>query len=454
MTVYIFGTGELYKRYKHLFENMDVLGLVDNNPEKWGMELDGRKVISPNELKGKEFDYIILASIHYEEMRDQLLGLGIDEKKVIDKEHKGFFECISIAEQYLFSDNHEKGKKVLMFSHVLNLTGAPVVFCRLAKLLKKNGYNVTVVAEKHSGLKHGILLHELLRERISVIMVPDYELFDIEKYAIEYDFFWVCTVVMHKIVERLIKLNKNVYWWLHETDDYYKEMGKEIKFPHASNLFVLSGGWMAAEAYVKFSGYKVARNLEYGIPDFPKKILAIKKKDSRICFGLFGIYCERKGQDVLYEAILQENNNWNEIAEFYFVGTMPETVTQKYEKVSNVHCIGEIVPEKLFDAYEQIDVLICPSRFDPMPVVVSEAMQHRKLCLVTDKVGQSRYITDCYDGLVCKAGDVGALVQKVNWILANKNLLDAMGSRSYAIYENHFSMDSFERNVFELLERE
>lgn len=455
MKAVIFGTGECYHRYKSGFKNMDIVGVLDNNVEKWNTYIDGYPIYSPESIQHMDFDYVFLVSIHYKEMRKQLIELGVSEDKIIDEEHLLFFRHLVVKESYMFpeceSANGEK-KRILLISHVLNLTGAPVVFCRLAHVLKQNGYEVSVYSEKHSNLKHGDLLYKLLKDGISVVLYNDLKTLSIADVKEKFDVFWVNTITLYHIVEKLLPLKKEIFWWLHETDDYYDNLKERIRFPQGENLQVFSVGWMAAQSYEKYSGYNVTGILEYGIPEIIRGTEKITERLAKISFGLVGVHCERKGQDVLFSAILQENKNWEEIAEFYFVGSMPQSIVEEYEKVSNVHCLGEVAPEKLSSIYENLDVLICPSRFDPMPVVVSEAMQHKKVCLVTDKVGQCRYITDGYNGLICKSDSVSELVKKINWIIDNRSSLEEIGERGSKICEEHFSMKAFEKNVLEIMQ--
>ena len=117
-----------------------------------------------------------------------------------------------------------------------------------------------------------------------------------------------------------------------------------------------------------------------------------------------------------------------------------------------IHVLGELSPQAVSEFYRQIDVLVSPSLSDPMPVVVTEAMQHKKVCLVTDRVGQSRYISPMKDGLVCSAGDEKDLEKKLCWLINNKEKLEEMGRESFEIYRKHFSMESFENNITELIE--
>lgn len=453
MKAVIFGTGDYYRRYKNAFLNMEIVCFIDNDSRKWGTFLDGHPIISPKEITNWQFDYIFLVSVHYQSMRKQALDLGIPECKIIDEKHLLFLEDLVATENYIFAENAQtktEGKNILLISHALDLTGAPVVLCRLAHVLKRNGYNVTVYAQKNSKVKHGDLLFQLLQDRISVSLFTDLKSLSVEDIKCKFDLFWVNTILLYYVVGKLLPLGKKVYWWLHEADDFYELTGL-VKYPQGDNLYVFSGGWMAGEAYEKYSGQKVTGNLMYGMPDCKIGEYKALGNNHKIYFGLIGVYSERKGQDILYSAILEYCQEWENDAEFLFVGVMPEEIKEKYEKVSNIRCIGEVSPEKLSELYESLDVLICASKFDPMPVVVSEAMQHKKTCLVTNKVGQSRYITEGRNGLVCEAGNKNELASKIKWALEHKDDLENIGINGYEIYKKYFSMDAFEKNILGIL---
>ena len=82
-TAYVlFGTGEYYQRFRHWFDDRKVLAILDNDRKKQGTMLDGRPVISPEEITGLSFDAVVILSFYVTEMKKQLLSLGIDETKI------------------------------------------------------------------------------------------------------------------------------------------------------------------------------------------------------------------------------------------------------------------------------------------------------------------------------------------------------------------------------------
>lgn len=80
----VFGCGEMGKRvYKYVSKTRNrVLCYIDNDPQKWGRGIYGKKIISPDQIAELEYEYILIASVYWKEMRQQLLELGVDVKKI------------------------------------------------------------------------------------------------------------------------------------------------------------------------------------------------------------------------------------------------------------------------------------------------------------------------------------------------------------------------------------
>jgi len=78
---YIWGVGNTALRLCKLFQNeLNILGFVDNDEQKWGQHFLGHPVFCPNELfanlNGKK---IIVASQMYQEIKLQLAHIGLEE---------------------------------------------------------------------------------------------------------------------------------------------------------------------------------------------------------------------------------------------------------------------------------------------------------------------------------------------------------------------------------------
>ena len=168
-------------------------------------------------------------------------------------------------------------------------------------------------------------------------------------------------------------------------------------------------------------------------------------------FITIGYIEQRKAQDLLVDAIdmLQEEISGN--AEFLIIGQNISLLAQKLaERIGadeKIKMLGPVSRGEVHRLLEQSDVLICPSREDPMPTVCAEAMMHGVPCLVSDATGTAHYIHDGYDGLVFESENASDLKDKINWCVHHRGELKIMGKRAYEIYESIFSIRAFEQNL-------
>ena len=88
-----------------------------------------------------------------------------------------------------------------------------------------------------------------------------------------------------------------------------------------------------------------------------------------------------------------------------------------------------------------------------MSIVTTEAMMHELPCLVSKAAGISEYIEDGYDGILIPNEDADYLAKKIMWCVDQKEDLIRIGKRSRIIYDKYFSMEVFEKNVLDMIER-
>ncbi len=145
--------------------------------------------------------------------------------------------------------------------------------------------------------------------------------------------------------------------------------------------------------------------------------------------------------------------------EFWFVGYMNNN--RIYEKkilegIKTENCIkvlGPLYDGGLKQMYNRIDVLLCPSRADAMPIVCVEAMMHYHPCIVSENVGTKFLIKDKENGLICKTEDPLDLKNKIEWCVNNREKVIQMGKKARSIYENYFTMSKFEVNIMSIIKK-
>ena len=199
--------------------------------------------------------------------------------------------------------------------------------------------------------------------------------------------------------------------------------------------------------------------LLYGVEDVVKNDIrhaawSDENKD-KICFVTIGYIEARKGQDILLEAIKMLAINEREKAVFYLVGqdssVMAQQIKCEIEGVPEVLVTGAVDREKIAEILERADVLLCPSREDPMPTVAAEAMMHSVPCIVSNVTGTASYITDGEDGFVFESENVEELAKKITWCIENRSKLPGIGASARWVFEKTFSMKVFEQNLLSIV---
>lgn len=171
----------------------------------------------------------------------------------------------------------------------------------------------------------------------------------------------------------------------------------------------------------------------------------------RVCFTVIGYIEWRKGQDILIDAIERMDKGLLSECEFLLIGQDSSLMAGEIRKrIRGIECVkmkGTVDRDEIHRILEKTDMLICPSREDPMPTVCAEAMMHSVPCLVSDSVGTAGYIIDGYDGLLFRCGDAEGLKERIAWCVKNRDELGVMGERAFLIYDKMFSETAFENNL-------
>lgn len=449
MRVIIFGTGKLYEKNKQKLSQMDIVAFLDNDIEKRGKCIDGKVIDLPQNIFNYEYEYVLLISIHYKEMRRQLEQLGVSAELIIDREDKGYWANLRKIEKYDLIENRASESKVLLVTHDFSLTGAPIMLYYASKILKDNGYDVTVYSKADGKLKY-----DYLKIGISVEIFEDYNFTENEiyQYFSKYQMILVNTVTLFELVDKMRWVNSPVIWWLHEEDNVYEEYQIKI-LPEYSRLYIYGVSNRAVNAYKKYSGKSRIEEFTYGIPF---EVSRQGKKDNhfenKVVFAIIGCVSERKGHDVLVASVEKNWGRWNPVAEFWIIGIITDKQREELEVTGKFKIFGCVDHRTLVHMYSQIDVVVCPSRNDPMPVILAEGMMNKKVCIASDMTGTAEKIIPYENGLICRAGDVDSLSDQIDWILYNRDKLEGIGERAYDIYKKNFSYEKFQNELLGIID--
>lgn len=465
MKLLVFGTGEYYRRFKKWLAKEEIVALLDNSPAKQNTVMDAKMVLSPQEGVCREFDAVIIMSFYVKAMKEQLKDLGVDEDKIYH-----FFDLrklINIEEnrqdiQYYGTSKQElengAKKSIALLSTDLEFGGTALALFHMAKALKRAGHAVIFAS-----MMDGPLREQVEMSKIPVVVDSNLQL------AMMCEIEWlsqfkliVCNSINYYIFLMKRDFQVPIIWWLHDSAFFYDGVDKEAlrKISH-ENLTVLSVGPVPEEAMHRAAPELTVGQLLYGVEDSAGGInfshitdagyLDISKK---ICFVTIGYIEERKGQDILLQAIRMLDRTIRERSVFYLVGQDTSLLADKIKKQTNevpeVIITGPVGREELANILNRADVMICPSREDPMPTVAAEAMMYGVPCILSDVVGTAAYILEEKEGLTFESENAAELSARIKWCVEHRDSLRQMGRRARQIYERYYSMDVFERNLVKL----
>lgn len=459
MKILLFGTGKIYQAYKQWFDHYEITYLLDNDISKQGKHLDDIVILSPSMGVNTDYDAIFILSTYTNEMKKQLVSLGVNEDKIfyyydirtgMNKDVMFYGDKKSLSVR---TKTKSKNKRILLITHNLETTGAEVVLLDAAKILKKNGYDVIVATQED-----GPMRQSFVDEGILVIIDTGTGVFHLT--SIEWinklnpNIVLVNTIFMHHLF-KCGAISIPVIWWLHDSEALYQWTQCEClnRYYH-NNIHVYAVSTLAKEPFVARCPNWPIKLLPYGIRDINEPGFSNYNLDSdKLVFATIGAIAERKGQNVLFEAIRLLPNEERNRCEFWLIyqpiiaSDYADAILEMSASIPEVKMIGQIAHEKMGEIYKKISALICPSTSDTLPTVTVEAMQSYCPCIVSDGTGTARYIENFKNGFVFINGDANALTEKILWIIHNKNKLPVMGKEARKTYEKNFSMEIFETNL-------
>ncbi len=462
MKFLIFGTGDYYNRYKKWFAREDIAALLDNAPQKQHTFMDGVEILPPEEGLRLSYDVIVILSFYVSQMKRQLVSLGVREERIFHfyDLHRLFGQnrrtwgsrYYQGAEETVKSPKGFPGK-ILLLSNDLTLGGPSIALFHAASVLKKRGYPVV-----YASMLDGALREILVEHGIPVVVDENLQLATMEETE------WVGTfslIVCNTLNYHVFLSERNtdipVLWWLHDAGFFYGGVRREVmeSIP-LSNLKAVSVGPVPEAAVREFLPGLECGRLLYGVADAAGNGEEGREDSGNVCFATIGFLEERKGQDILLRAIRMLPEDVRERCRFVIAGhdgtVFGEEIRRKSAGIPEIVFTGSIGREEIHGLLSRSDVLVCPSRQDPMPTVAAEAMMHSVPCIVSDAVGTAAYLHDGEDGFVFSNGDAAALAGKMEQCVRGKERTAHMGKKARKLYETYFSMESFGENFMHILE--
>lgn len=346
---------------------------------------------------------------------------------------------------------------VAIVSHELNLTGAPWAVYYMAMELKKQGNNILFLSPRDGNLRD-----ELGKNDIPVVILPTvYDLPVIDRSIDLFRFIVLSTNVAGPLARRLSCMNISVLWWIHEADfNYHTDALDKLPERIGSNIHVYCGGEYARAVLNKYRPLYKAESLLYLTPDFVNDVpqdcdFVLPDSEGRTVYAVVGTMEERKNQDLIVDAINKLTPDELASMVFVFVGvfhskTIEAAVNSAVRNYpQSVRYYKRLNHNEIVQLYKQSDCLICSSKDDPMPIVVTEAMILSRSIICASNTGSAPILEERNAGLVFPSGDVDKLLDAIRYIRDNKNSdeLKTMAKNARQTYEDLFSEDAFISNI-------
>lgn len=461
MKIVVFGVGDYFNSRKEKLKKCgEIVGYIDSNHALWGKSIDGIQIVRPEAIHDFDFDIIVIMSIFAYEIKQKLTGLGVREEKI-----KFFTEYYGEVYQnrlnILFSPDyfvHSPKGKVLIISNFIRYSSAYTIVIHTISALKLQGYQVAVAS-----IDGEECAMEKIRKRGATVLICGNL-----HHAAKEELFWIenfdCVIVntsyyLGSIVE--ISKIRPVIWWIHEPPSYVKasfDYLNKYQQKDFENISVYAVCGIARQGVEACLPGKRAEILTYGIEDEAGKRAARLHKD-KFVFAVIGYVSPIKAQDIFIKAVKCLSEEEKQKAEFWIIGSISEVgygfeIRKMAEKEACIRIFGEISREEMGDIYNEIDVVVNPSRMDLLPMVIAEGMQYSKVCITSSATGMAEYIRNGENGFVFRTEDYEDLAENFVRLMSNPEAAAQIGRKGKEIYDRFFSITAFAQRINEIVENE
>lgn len=447
--IIIFGTGAIWGKYQdYVFQHSSIVCFIDNDSAKWNTPFYGTKVVKPQDIFMYTFDFVLIMSNAETAMSEQLLSLGVPLEKIWtwEKYSKEYLAEKIVRYNFDLSDKVD----IILFTQPMGYSGGTITALYAADALQMIGKHVVICAQR---MEKSFLQEFSDDYKLAIVPALPHIGDNLKKIIDQCSAVIVNVFPMLPVAVQVCKM-KPTLWWIHESLSSYKSTME--KYPELCNsecidiLNIKAVSSVAKKNFNHFFPNTVIDTMPYGLSD--EASISERKKSKKIVFAIIGSVIEVKAQDIFLRAIHELNDNEKNMMQAYVIGAFG--ISQYAKKVqslanglNNVFFTGNLSRHELKKMYSKIDVVVCPSRADCLPIVVTEAMMYRKACIISDETGTAEYITNGKNGLICKAGDVTDLAEKMRYFLYNQDELIRLGKNGRQVYEQWFSMNIFAENL-------
>ena len=201
-----------------------------------------------------------------------------------------------------------------------------------------------------------------------------------------------------------------------------------------------------------------AQIIEYGIEDPDERRRGAPSDDAgKVVIGVFGSYELRKGQDLAVAGMLCVPRELRNRAELRFFGrTLDAAFRGNLEQIAgderSIAFFGEVSHRECLNQMAACDVVLAPSRDDPLPFVTLDAPSLGKTVVCSHSTGTSAYLQEGQSGLILRENTPEEIGRVLARLIADAELRAKLGKGAQSVSQRTFSMRNFTEKLHAALE--
>ena len=369
------------------------------------------------------------------------------------------------------SDIRNSGRDLLLVSHDLSLSGAPIILSHLAKWCKRHGTFVVVMSPIDGPLRE-VLVEAHIPVIVDSLLATGYEAFtkfgshlpvrshrSFIRFARDFDCIVANTIFAAPLIRDVRTEGIPHIWWIHEGLVGSHFLKKYSVLPLIVGLaeFIITPDKSSRRIYQAFARRPI-HVLPYGIPDIAQAdSTGRQRRVGPLRFLLLGTIEHRKGQQTLLEAVRRLPSDILDRSEFLIVGRphdakLAAEVRIAAEASPHIRFRETVAHNDALELIQETDVMLCASSDETGPLTLIEAMALGKAILST-KVGVvgENLIAD-EEALFVEPGDAVGLAAAIQRLVRDPNLLRKLGTNARNAYDQHFGFERFGKGFLAVLE--
>ena len=415
--VICFGAGGIAEVYIDAltYLGVKVLFLVDNDASKWGREIGGVQIKSPERLRNSTSPVFISCSyMYHESVKKQIKEL--DEKRYICS-----LEDFMPKDEQLLGKVKQKEAIVFDICDAAKWAGTEVWSLRLAKYISKNHRDVSlfVVEDMPDAedaecvelvrIKQEKIIQQMigfLKKKLPFVMINSFC-----KYGL------IAAVILKNEYPDLVKIVSVIH---NDADIYYER-------PYQYNKYIDKYFCVSQKIYEKMNVLYKGKQIFFSTQPVEIYDYEPEKEESSVLRIGMASRLERiqKRMDQLPEVILLlEERNIEYILEIAGTGSLMEELNDfigSNHLQNKIIMRGELNSFQMRDFWRKTDVFLSISDFEGCSLAMLEAMSFGCVPIVTNVSGVDEIVEDKVNGFVCPIGNMEKIVDSIE-LAANMNI--------------------------------